>query len=376
MKSKLSHGLEVKSADKGEVTAVIATLNIKDLDGDVATAETFTEGQEVVISSYNHSAMYGAAVPVGKGKIRVTSSEAILDGKFWIKDMEAARDAFTVVKNMGANQEWSYGYNVLEAERGVFDEEPAQFLKRVDVYEASPVIRGAGIGTRTLSFKSLGDNPADLITKARNMSDYRAAVRPHETALSDHPWSGKALEVALGDNPGIVALRSTHAWCDPTGDPELKSSYAYPHHDGPGGPANVRACLMGIAKLNGATMSGAEIPDEDRRGVYNHLAAHLADADIPPSELTDGKGISAKFTDQLIAAIAFNQEIVERSGDVLALRRGKGRAAHAALNVQLLEWLLDSQKALRAQLDTPQEDAAREHVRFIQEQFRLQDLGV
>jgi hypothetical protein len=67
----------------GQVQAVIASLNVKDADGDVATSSTFTDGEEVVISSYNHASMTSAALPVGKGIIRVTQSEVTLAGQFF-----------------------------------------------------------------------------------------------------------------------------------------------------------------------------------------------------------------------------------------------------------------------------------------------------
>jgi hypothetical protein len=365
-RSKISQGLEIKSADRGEVSAVIATLNVRDLDGDVATEETFTDGEEVVISSYNHASMQGYALPVGKGKVRVTSAEAILDGKFWIDNTPEARSSFEVVKQMGARQEWSYGYKIMEAEPGVFDGEQVQFLKRVEVFEASPVIRGAGIGTRTLSAKGLKEDTPESIERARSMSDYRAAIRPHDTAVTEGKWSPQQLLIKLGDHPSILDLRSVYAWCDPTADPEMKSSYRYPHHDFPGGPANLRACMLGIAKANGATLDGPEIPDNDRRGVYNHLAAHMLEAERTPSPLSGGKGPGPKFNDRVIAAIAGIAEITGESGNVITFRRSKGRASHTSETALLLEWLMDSTKELRSQLDTPQEDAARELARFIQ----------
>ena len=369
-RSKVGQGVEIKNAAKGEVSAVIATLNVRDLDGDVATEDTFTDGEEVVISSYNHASMHGVSLPVGKGKIRVTAAEAILDGKFWIDKMPEAQSAFVVVKEMGVNQEWSYGYKVLDAEPGVFDGENVQFLKRVQVFEASPVIRGAGIGTRTISAKGFKGDPADAIERARTMSDYRSAIRPHDTAVTLGKWLGREAEAKLGDTPGIAELRSMYAWVDPAGDPELKSSYLYPHHDGPGGPANIRACCFGIAKLNGAVLGGWGISDDDRRGVYNHLAAHVLEADIQPSELTDGKIGNLKYHDQLFAVLAAEQALIERSSDVVALRRSKGKT-HAPLTALGLEWAIDNQKEYRSHLDTPQEDAAREFARFVQLQQRL-----
>jgi HK97 family phage prohead protease len=67
-----------------------------------------------------------------------------------------------------------------------------------------------------------------------------------------------------------------------------KSAYKFIHHnvgsDGTVGAANVEGCTAGCGVLNGA-MGGTTIPDADRKGVWNHLAAHLKDADVTPPEL-------------------------------------------------------------------------------------------
>lgn len=381
MNSKSLHGIEVKNADKGEVTAVIATLNVIDKDGDVSTPETFEDGSEVLISAYQHTS-WGGALPVGKGTIHVTSSEVILDGQFFM-DTTAGRDTFQVVKRLGLKQEWSYGYDILDAEPIKFDGQDAQLLKRVKVHEASPVLVGAGQNTRTLSAKSApshiggsGDLKKALeamaargelsnATKGGSVSEYKSAVRPHETPVTTKSWSTKAAEDSLDVQPSIMDLRSMYAWCDPTGDPEVKSSYRFPHHDGPNGAANLRACVAGIAKLNGAA-GGAGIPDEDRRGVYNHLASHLADADRVPAELRSSTTAGPlKFTEEAAAFLAAGDSLLERATEVMALRRSKGKAI-AADSSELLDWGHDLSKAFGILLDTPQEDAAREYARFVQ----------
>lgn len=358
MDSKSLLGVEIKNADKGEVTAVIATLNVVDKDGDVSTPETFEDGAEVVISSYGHTTWSGA-LPVGKGRIRVTSSEAILEGQFFM-DTTAGKDTFQVVKQLAERQEWSYGYDIIDAERGKFDGKDVQFLKRVKVHEASPVLVGAGVNTRTLSAKSAKSQ----IEHGRAVSEYRAAVRPHETPTTTKTWSAHEAEARLSVVPSIMDLRSMYAWCDPSGDPEVKSSYRFPHHEGPGGPANIRACVAGIAKLNGAA-GGAGIPDEDRRGVYNHLAAHLIDTDRVPPELRATVGGPLKFYEEAAAFLAAGDSLLERGTEVMALRRSKSKAMSAE-SVELLEWGFDVMKAFRVLLDTPQEDAAREYARYIQ----------
>lgn len=145
----------VKSADEGTVTAVFATFGVKDLDGDVTLPGAFEDGAEVLISSYNHGS-WGCALPVGKGVIHADDEKAWLEGQFFL-DTQAGRETFTTVKLTGDLQEWSYGYNVLETgevtdemyQNGVY-----RVLKKLRVFEVSPVLMGAGIGTETLSIKS------------------------------------------------------------------------------------------------------------------------------------------------------------------------------------------------------------------------------
>jgi hypothetical protein len=139
---------------KGSVSAVVATFGTKDLDGDVAYASTFTDGAEVVISSWNHSSMpVGGTLPVGMGRLRVTPSELIMDGKFFTQN-RSGREAYEVVKELGARQEWSYGYRIEAQRPGSLNGEPVNILERVFVWEASPVGKAAGIGTRTLDIKT------------------------------------------------------------------------------------------------------------------------------------------------------------------------------------------------------------------------------
>ncbi len=202
---------------------------------------------------------------------------------------------------------------------------------------------------------------ARLAERTVNVSEYRAAVRPHETAVTAKAW--RPDEVDPGTS--IADLRSVYAWCDPNGDPEQKSSYLIPHHHGPSAEANLRACLLGVAHLNGAKGAGL-LPDEDRRGVFNHLVAHLLDGDIEAPELRDvGAAGPLKFLENVDHALAVVHDLNYRASEVMALRAKKGKSL-ASASVQRLEWLYDEMRTLRSRLDTPQDDAARELARFIQ----------
>jgi HK97 family phage prohead protease len=116
----------------------------------------------------------------------------------------------------------------------------------------------------------------------------RGAIPKHNTATSDKAWDGPANEAKLKTDQDYDYYRKAYAWRDPDGDEENKSSYKFIHHeissDGVPGAANIRACQATIAVLNGAR-GGADIPDEDRQGVWNHVATHLKSADVEPAEL-------------------------------------------------------------------------------------------
>jgi len=143
--------LEVKNAVKGEVQAVFSTFNQIDHDKDVTVPGAFTAGAPVRISAYGH-ASHSVALPAGKGRIRTTPREAILDGRFFL-DTTTGRDTFITVKEMGDLQEWSYGYVPVKFSFGEFAGEKVRFLEQVNVVEVSPVLQGAGVNTRTLSAK-------------------------------------------------------------------------------------------------------------------------------------------------------------------------------------------------------------------------------
>jgi HK97 family phage prohead protease len=148
--------LTLKAADnggEGEFTAVFATLGVKDLDGDVTIPGAFQEGQEVRIARWGHN---WGDLPVGKGTIHADEKEAWVEGQFFM-DTQGGQEHYKTVKALGDLQEWSYGFDILEEEPGEVNGEPVRFLKRLDVFEVSPVLLGAGIDTRTEAIKGLLD---------------------------------------------------------------------------------------------------------------------------------------------------------------------------------------------------------------------------
>lgn len=353
--------IEVKDADKGQVSAVFATFNVIDADKDVTVPGAFEDGAEVVISNYGH-ASWGGALPVGKGRIRTTKAEAILDGQFFM-DTAAGRDTFTVVKQLGGRQQWSYGYDAIEAEQGTFDGQDVRFLKRLVVPEVSPVLVGAGVNTRTLQAKALKDaglSPEEA-KRLVTATDYAAAIRPHEAPVSAKAWDFPAAGGLIPDDATIDQLRAIHAWVDPTTDPGVKASYGFHHHDADG-KANLRACLAGVGVLNGT--KGQAMADAERRATWNHLAAHLDDGDIEAPEIRSESGGITKQNDELAVILADLAAARVRAWETKKTRSLKGKAL-GATTVLILEWIGDDLRALKSLLDSPQEDADREYARFV-----------
>ena len=119
-------------------------------------------------------------------------------------------------------------------------------------------------------------------------TEERKAIVVHHTPISDKAWDGPGNEARLKNDEKADYYKKAFAWQDPDADKETKSAYKFIHHevsgDGKIEAANIRGCQTGIAVLNGAR-GGAKIPSGDRKGVWNHLAAHIKDADLEPAEL-------------------------------------------------------------------------------------------
>lgn len=141
--------------DAGTVEAVFATLGVVDLDGDRIMPGA-VGNQEVVMSAYGHRSWDGA-LPLGKGKVFERGDKAIFEGQFFMDTAHGA-DAFRTVKGVGDLQEWSFA--LLNADYNVVNEDgkDIQEVTKIDIPEVSPVLRGAGIGTRTVDIKGLPES--------------------------------------------------------------------------------------------------------------------------------------------------------------------------------------------------------------------------
>lgn len=343
--------------DAGTVTAVFATLSVVDHQGDRILPGAIGE-QQVRMSAYQHGSWHGA-LPVGKGRVFERGNEAIFEGRFFLNTV-AGREHYLTVKEMGDLQEWSFALPEMDWSMVEEDGRRVREIKRVSIPEVSPVLMGAGIDTRTLAVKG---------------AETKGALPSHSTPIVDTAWDGPA---AMRNAEGRAALRAISAWVDSDGDPDAKSSYKFPHHAKPGAPANMKACASAMGVLNGAR-GGADIPDADRKGVWNHIAKHMRDGDMEPPEMRAADPPKQKrLIDLIDEACRLVNKAARGAVVARALRDadGKGLSKTKKERLERLRTeLRDADSMLAKLLAVPEERDASEELRRIEAAFEERKYG-
>lgn len=159
MKTETKSLLVEKMDDAGRGLARLATLSAVDSDGDTYAGGAFgwKEGGEQwvpLLPAHDRSAM-----PFGKARVYEDNGVALAElhlnlatsaGKDWQSALK-----FDLATGRPA-QEWSYGFAPIDAAFEQRGDDRVRILRKLDVHEVSPVVRGAGAGTGTLSIKSRG----------------------------------------------------------------------------------------------------------------------------------------------------------------------------------------------------------------------------
>lgn len=175
--------LQLKADAPGSFRAVFSTLNVIDKDGDVTLPGAFDKDAPVNIAAWGHN---WGDLPSGDGKIAEEGEEAIIAGAFYLGTPQGDATYETLKQRFERgtiDQEWSYGFQVVESDFGTFQGREVRFLKRLKVFEVSPVMVGAGENTRTLDVKGMtftdhGDEVASALSafveRTKSRADFRA----------------------------------------------------------------------------------------------------------------------------------------------------------------------------------------------------------
>lgn len=97
-------------------------------------------------------------------------------------------------------------------------------------------------------------------------------------APEDEAWDGPK-EVAAAE---VSDLKIMCTWVD-SEDPDVKGSYKLPHHKADGHAVVWKGVSAAMGALMGARAPLA-VPDDDRKGIYNHLSKHYAEWDKTPPD--------------------------------------------------------------------------------------------
>jgi hypothetical protein len=108
--------------------------------------------------------------------IQTTATEAVFSGNFFM-DTSAGQEAYKTVKAMGDLQEWSWGFHTVKSTWEEIEQDMIRHLVETEVYEVSPVLKGAGIGTRTLAIKSRQTLEAQITAALETVDSLGERVR-------------------------------------------------------------------------------------------------------------------------------------------------------------------------------------------------------
>lgn len=207
---KFAAPAEFKLDESGLVSVAFAQFNVVDKDGDLTVPGAFGQ-KEVPLGAYGHMS-WGGELPVGKGTITEQGDWAVFDGQFFL-DTSAGRDTYNTVKGMGALQEWSYGYRVIDAGWETRDGTSIRILKSLDPFEVSPVLVGAGNGTHTRAIKGAGSALGYADHLAWVLGEVDALVERSASRADWRAKEGRVLSTATRDRLAAL-MEAMHAAMD------------------------------------------------------------------------------------------------------------------------------------------------------------------
>jgi len=206
--------------------------------------------------------------------------------------------------------------------------------------------------------------PMTVIGKLRTMLTPKAAISYGQAHSAGTPKAPEDFEWDLAaevDAADIEDLKAMSAWVDAE-SPDDKGSYKLPHHQA---DENYRLVWGGLAEAMKDLLSGGGgVPEDDRQGVHEHLAAHYAEYEKEAPEFKsysdeelqkifeeaededEGEAVAGLDVADLVARLEALEVAVASllaSGDEAAVEEQDDKAALAPA---AKGWLLDEEAVL------------------------------
>lgn len=174
---------------------------------------------------------------------------------------------------------------------------------------------------------SMDDEPMD---DNKSVSKKVIPYKDLGTLPESEPWDGQG-EIAKAE---VSDLKLMCAWYDEE-EPDVKGSYKLPHHKADGEHEAVwRGVTSAMAALMGSR-GGVELPEGDRKGVYNHLVKHYEEFDKEAPEFK-------MVQDQVLAGL---------DEEINAILLEKSEKYEVRLLKKLLKEVKDQKKEQKPQME-------------------------
>lgn len=273
--------------DAGYFTGYASVFELEDLDGDIIKPGAF---KKTLSEKKRFPFLWQHMVQEPIGWVEMEEDEKglkITNGKL-ILDVQRAAEARALMKE-GAINGLSIGFEYVKWEN--IDGGNGKIVTEIKLWEVSAVTFPAQpaamietVKTLDISKLSTDDDIGDVEGKDMNQDnlDLKSVIPYHDYGNADEDAERDAgKEVREAD---VETLKKICAWYD-SENPDIKTSYKLPHHRA----ADLKAVWRGVAAAMAALLGargGVDIPEADRKGVYNHLAKHYKDFDKEPPEFS------------------------------------------------------------------------------------------
>ena len=234
--------------------------------------------------------------PVGKAlKVKKTDKGLLFRIQFPTAEEYPFADTVYKLYLGGYLRATSVGFQDLEREP-INDKEGKQIgwrFKKQELYELSAVPVPANPQALVMAVQKGVVSPREvenltgvpfeekLVEEAEAEAKGVILFKDYPADQEDAPWDGPA-EVKTAE---VSDLKKMCTWFD-SENPDTKGSYKLPHHRAQGYNTVWQGVSAAMAVLLGAR-GGVNIPEADKKGVYNHLAKHYAQFDKDPPEFKE-----------------------------------------------------------------------------------------
>lgn len=315
MDNQTLHVKAITEEVDGKMVAV-ASEEVEDREGEILTIDGWDlkNFKKNPVLLWFHNLTHERSLPIGKAE-KIGIKEINGKKKLTFEPIfEEITDFGRTIKKFfeeGWLNTWSVGFLPLERDGNKFLKQELLEISGVPVpalASAEVISRAKTLGLNDHYVKGiLGEEKIEVEEKKMIDEEDKAAVTYSATtpAPESHNWDAGGAKSRVRNWAGgpdkdkirWADYQKAFTWYD-SGDTENFGAYKLPHHDVVGGELQTvwRGVAAGMAALLGAR-GGVDIPEGDRKAVYNHLSKHYGqfDKEVPDFRLVESQELKELF---------------------------------------------------------------------------------